>query len=220
MASCPVCERNKMFDLEQSIVDWRKQMLAAGIKTPAPLKELEIHLREEIVQQMKSGLGEQQAFNSAVQKIGEAPGLKAEFNKASTPLEIQFIKLAGAACFMVALFFSLWTLPFLFHHETGWLAKISRLAAVAATISGWSYGHKFLPVIRNQFARTVAGFVCWLGCIIWTLLFIINFLPHMMLHPAGQLMATFLWGWTVMAILGGVGHGLEKTVRKNDEQYV
>ena len=43
-----------MFDLEQSIADLRRQMLAAGIKTPVPLEELEIHLREEIEQQSKS----------------------------------------------------------------------------------------------------------------------------------------------------------------------
>ena len=40
-----------MFDLEKAIANWRKQMLAAGIKMPAPLEELEIHLREEIEQQ-------------------------------------------------------------------------------------------------------------------------------------------------------------------------
>jgi len=37
-----------MFSLEKSISEWRRQMLAAGIKTPVPLEELEIHLREEI----------------------------------------------------------------------------------------------------------------------------------------------------------------------------
>jgi hypothetical protein len=71
-----------MFDLEQSIADWRKQMLAAGIKSPVPLDELEIHLREEIERQMKSGLSEQEIFNSAVQKIGQAGLLKTEFKKA------------------------------------------------------------------------------------------------------------------------------------------
>ena len=44
-----------MFDLEKSIADWRTQMLAAGIKSPVPLEELESHLREEITQQTKSG---------------------------------------------------------------------------------------------------------------------------------------------------------------------
>src|SRR5271154_2784676 len=70
-----------MFDLEKSIVDWRQQMLAAGIKTPVPLEELEIHLRDEIERQMKSGLNEQEIFNSAVQKIGQGEALKAEFKK-------------------------------------------------------------------------------------------------------------------------------------------
>jgi hypothetical protein len=56
-------------------------MLAAGIKTPVPLEELEIHLREEIEQQMKSGLNDQEIFNSAVQKIGRAGLLKTEFKK-------------------------------------------------------------------------------------------------------------------------------------------
>jgi hypothetical protein len=70
-----------MFDLEESIADWRKQMLAAGIKTPVPLEELEIHLREDIEQQMKSGTDPQQAFEKSVQRIGHADELKSEFKK-------------------------------------------------------------------------------------------------------------------------------------------
>ena len=61
-----------MFDLENAIADWRRQMLAAGIQTPVPLEELEGHLREEIEQRMKSGLTAPQAFVSAVQQIGQA----------------------------------------------------------------------------------------------------------------------------------------------------
>jgi hypothetical protein len=70
-----------MFNLEQSIADWRKQMLAAGIQAPVPLEELEIHLREEIEQQMKSGLNEQKAFEISVQRIGQPKMLKSEFKK-------------------------------------------------------------------------------------------------------------------------------------------
>jgi hypothetical protein len=70
-----------MFELEQSIADWRKQMLAAGIKTPVPLEELEIHLREEIEQQMKSGQNEQQAFEIAARQIGHADELQNEFGE-------------------------------------------------------------------------------------------------------------------------------------------
>jgi hypothetical protein len=70
-----------MLNLEQAIADWRRQMLAAGIKTPVPLEELEIHLRDEIEEQMKSGLDEEEAFRSAVQKIGQAQMIQNEFEK-------------------------------------------------------------------------------------------------------------------------------------------
>jgi hypothetical protein len=51
-----------MFDLEQSIAEWRRQMLAVGIKSPVPLEELEIHLREEIERRMKAGSDEKEIF--------------------------------------------------------------------------------------------------------------------------------------------------------------
>jgi hypothetical protein len=68
-----------MFNLEQCISEWHKQMLAAGISTPVPLEELENHLREEIERQINAGVNEQQAFNLAVRQIGEAGQLKKEF---------------------------------------------------------------------------------------------------------------------------------------------
>jgi hypothetical protein len=70
-----------MYNLEQSISDWRQHMLAAGIKTPVPLEELESHLREAIEQQMKLGSSPQQAFEAAVSQMGRARTLKNEFKK-------------------------------------------------------------------------------------------------------------------------------------------
>ena len=70
-----------MFDLEQAIADWRSQMLAAGIQTPVPLEELEIHLREEIEQSMKLGLSVRNAFQISAQQIGQPKMLNGEFKK-------------------------------------------------------------------------------------------------------------------------------------------
>ena len=70
-----------MFDLEQAIAAWRQQLLAAGIQAPAPLEELESHLRDEIERQMKSGLDEADACRAAVQKIGQPDLLRTEFKK-------------------------------------------------------------------------------------------------------------------------------------------
>jgi len=70
-----------MFNLDQAISEWRQQMLAAGITTPVPLEELELHLREEIERHAKSGLSEAEAFQAAVEKIGQAHLLQKEFKK-------------------------------------------------------------------------------------------------------------------------------------------
>jgi hypothetical protein len=70
-----------MFKLEQSISEWRRQMLAAGIKTPVPLDELENHLRDHIEQQMRAGAIAREAFEAGVARIGPTDGLQTEFVK-------------------------------------------------------------------------------------------------------------------------------------------
>jgi hypothetical protein len=100
-----------MFDLERSIAEWRQQMLAAGIKTPVPLAELESHLRDEIEWQMESGLNEQKALETSVQQIGQPKALDSEFNKSErtfmkrtlTILLGIFAVLSGPAVFLPAL---------------------------------------------------------------------------------------------------------------------
>jgi hypothetical protein len=217
-----------MFDPEQAISEWRKQMLAVGIKTPVPLEELEIHLREEIERQMKLGASAQQAFGNAVEKIGQAPELKREFKKVSAPMEMQkIIKLAGVICVAVALFGQLFTCPpFVFGFvfapgsRLSFMTRMLPLAVwaitVAATVLSWKYNHKLLPVIRNQLLRRVVGIVCYVGCLLWTR-FVLFHLPT---GAPGSISLYFLFlflfesEWTVMAVLGGVGHGLEKAARE------
>lgn len=71
-----------MPNLESFVADWRKQMFAAGIRSPATLDELEGHLREEIERQLKCGLDEAAAFGAAVRQIGRPDFLTAEFERA------------------------------------------------------------------------------------------------------------------------------------------
>jgi hypothetical protein len=99
-----------MFDLEQSITDWRNQMLAAGIKTPVPLEELEIHLREEIEQQMRSGTEAQPVLEAAIQKIGRTDVLKNEFQKTNLPTveETRIKVIAGGVLTLLVGFIMLW----------------------------------------------------------------------------------------------------------------
>jgi hypothetical protein len=68
-----------MFNLEQSIADWRRKMTAAGIKTPVPLNELEEHLREDVARQMQLGSAAELAFHKAAEGIGSGKKLAQEF---------------------------------------------------------------------------------------------------------------------------------------------
>lgn len=72
---------NNMFDLEQAIKEWRRKMNSSGIKAREVLEELESHLREDLEGRVKSGAGEQEAFEAAVRQIGQAGALTSEFAK-------------------------------------------------------------------------------------------------------------------------------------------
>jgi hypothetical protein len=96
-----------MFNLEQSIAEWRNQMLATGIKSPVPLEELESHLRDEIETQIKSGEHVKQAFEGAVWTIGNARVLKDEFKKsaaAKDKSESLFELICAAVTFLFSLY--------------------------------------------------------------------------------------------------------------------
>jgi hypothetical protein len=75
-----------MFNLDQAILEWRQQMATGCIKAPDVLEELESHLRDDVEQQVRSGVGQRSAFDAAVQRVGERQTLRKEFRKVSTGL--------------------------------------------------------------------------------------------------------------------------------------
>lgn len=75
-----------MFNLDQAISNWRKQMLAAGIKSGEVLDELESHLREDVEQAMRSSVSAERAFREAVRRVGAAESLNREFAKVRRPV--------------------------------------------------------------------------------------------------------------------------------------
>ena len=70
-----------MFNLEPSITEWRRQMLAAGLKTGRRLDELESHLRADISALKSAGASEAVAFEQAVARLGSPQLVSTEFNK-------------------------------------------------------------------------------------------------------------------------------------------
>jgi hypothetical protein len=84
-----------MFNLELSISEWRGQMLSAGVNNPDIVDELESHLREDWARRVQSGESEEQAFEGAVQGVGQASLLKREFAKLSGKKWVWLRRLKG-----------------------------------------------------------------------------------------------------------------------------
>ena len=70
-----------MFDLEHAIRSWRRHLGRDALLTPADLNELEDHLHDEIEQLEAGGVAGEEAFHTAVERLGDADSLRREFNK-------------------------------------------------------------------------------------------------------------------------------------------
>jgi len=208
-----------MPDLEQKILAWRRQMLAAGI-TATSLTELENHLREDVERQLRLGVEINDAFNHATKTMGSAVALKKEFQKEERSWATTLVSLIGVAFLIVAGLFSLIILPKFFHQSVGWMPKLIALAIVALSVSSWRSGYKLLPAIGNARLRALAGFVSCLLAMIWMRCFVLYLLPQIVIGMIGQdqflgwYFLSFLGGFATVAILGGIGHGLEKAARE------
>jgi len=208
-----------MFDLEKSISEWRKQMLAAGIKSPVPMEELEIHLREEMDRQLRSGVALDEAFACADKAVGPAVALEKEFRKVEELLAVKLVKLVGIAFVGIAGFFSLMIAPQLFHHAAGIVPRFLALAIVTATVLSWRYNYKILPSIGSSWVRAAIGALCCAAAMVWMRCFCIYLLPGIVVGMVGQdqfpgwYFLAFLGAFAIVAILAGVGYGLEKAAR-------
>jgi hypothetical protein len=195
-----------MPDLEKQITAWRQQMLAAGIKTPALLDELQSHLREDIERQMQSGAEAQQAFETAVQRLGQACVLKAEFAKGDK--EARQGKVIGIACCTFAGLFSLLLTPRLLTiHEMSMAERMWGLAAVALTVLSmvsFRFSHKYLPVIRNRRVRMAVGVGCGLTGAGWLLVFVYLLpdviVPHILAGANGAALADSVRGRVIIGL--------------------
>jgi type II secretory pathway component PulF len=70
-----------MFNLEQSIAQWRREMAAGGLRSRKVLDELESHLRDDFERRVRSGASGQEAFQFAVRQLGFIDALTREFSK-------------------------------------------------------------------------------------------------------------------------------------------
>ena len=183
-----------MFDLEQSIAEWRRQMLAAGIKTPVPLEELESHLCEDIEQQMRSGIAARSAFELAVQRVGHAGPLKHEFEKAGVSGQRLSSKYLGIYCYVTAPIMLLVSLAAMALSETHPVDLVGVVLLVLYTgcLPRW---HSLLANPRSrlvQAALLIGGFFL----LTWPLWAMLHLLPSG--SPGDMIGASILPAWFAM----------------------
>ena len=214
-----------MFNLEPSIAEWRRQMLAAGIQTPVPLEELEIHLREDIAQQMKTGSNQQDAFTSAVQKLGSAHTVQNEFQKVDKIQGALKWKLMETFLVLVTILVPLLVGGCLLKRasfaDMTAAEEMSGLAAVAAfSLLAWSgrLGHQFLPVIRTRRIRDAILYSCFVPLMLWWVVFF-NFIVPRHDFTMGEFLVAFSWAFfTPAGACIGLHWGIETAARKEIER--
>jgi hypothetical protein len=199
-----------MFNLEQAIAEWRQQMLAAKIKAPVPMDELEGHLRDDVERQMRSGVSGEEAFANSIQTMGEASALKQEFKKIrKTPGALG--KLMSCVC-IALVGFILWMSGFTFSQmKLGLGGQLIAFSAVVLSLliaCGWRYAVPFLPVIENRRKRMLIGFACWMFGFICASFYCNVILPHFENPLERQIPAAGFWAVFPIATFCTLGLGL------------
>ena len=207
-----------MFDLAKSIADWRQQMLAAGIKTPVPLEELECHLREEVQKLTASGMESQLALAAAIKKIGLPIPLQAEFTKVdkkSRLTEQYVIKvLVYALWFCLVLPLYLYTFS---KYDMNWVWRSAGIANVILGTLAILYCkqiNNWFPVIPNRRVRLTIGISAAVCGAAGMGIFMNFILPHLSL-TMGQVVVAVLWGLTAMSAGGVILAGLEEAAKRS-----
>lgn len=207
-----------MFDLDVQITEWRRQTLAAGIGSPVPLDELESHLRDEIEHQMRLGLSETEAFNLAVQQIGQAGMLKNEFAKIRSS-ETRKRKITRLFFVFAALTYLLCGTFGLLNAEMTTKTRLLGFAAIAVSVLsllGVRHACKLFPIHPRRRSRFAIQVIITLAAILWMMSYFCLVLPHCD-FTMGQLMVATLWAMTPWAIVCGVTDGMDEAVYRRSK---
>jgi hypothetical protein len=201
-----------MFNLDNAIANWRRQMVAAGIKNPTPLDELESHLREEVERQTRSGATSEKAFEIAVGRVGDANTLEAEFAKARGNRGLAE-KLMIAVCILFVsfiVFLSAVTLFFCYPNSGDRIVGSAAIICSLVAACYWSWAVPFLPVIQDSGKRNVAALACILAGWGVATFYCQVILPHFAPSVEGLLPAAGFWLMLPVAAGFGLGCGLDR----------
>jgi hypothetical protein len=186
-----------MFNLDQAIADWRRQMSAAGIKSPDVLDELESHLREDVERRIGAGAGAsaEQAFRDAVIQVGTAEQLQPEFCKICRPharLSRKAVRI-GCAGFGVFLFLTQgWYFLDSDMSRAQRIASMAWVTVVALFVGAIPYLNELAAGLPGLAWRRGIGKACSLFVPAWVCLFFLN-LANVVHFPSGIFLSSVSW---------------------------
>jgi hypothetical protein len=199
-----------MFDLDDALARWRRKLNEAGLKAPVVLEELESHLRDEIEALLKCGLNEQQAFETAVQRIGQAGSLKREFAKVGPKLQKCFTLGTVALYCLVGGGAALLRLgSFADVNSAQQFSALTAVVLAALLVFSGPVFAKVAPVVSDQRLRMIIHGIGFLCVFLWLALFY----HHVMTRvewDMSQLVVAILWAWIPLAALCGMIFGMEE----------
>lgn len=171
-------------------------MLAAGIKTPVPLEELESHLREEIEEQVRSGINEQQAFEVTVLQIGPGKELKTEFTKEQGWRGMLHDHMSMRARYLLVIWVAYCSFIFLSHeissHPPGtWLAgglliALLAILAITAYLAGI-----FWSIFLSRSTKLVHNAIKVIGLFSTLIILILSFRGLLQPSPGRELLQSW-----------------------------
>lgn len=147
-----------MFDLENSIRDWRLTLDSEALRA-SDVDELEAHLRESVVRLQNGDLSEREAFLVAIDRLGDSQAIQSEFAKANPEMHWRqraIWMLAGFVAFrlaaiMISLANTVSSTALVLFGQEAWVIA---LASVAVTGCGWALflvsGSSMLKMILSQ----------------------------------------------------------------------
>ena len=200
-----------MFDLQKSIDDWHKQMLAAGVQSPVPLEDLELHLREEIERLRESGLDESSAFSTAVQNLGPVETLREEFEKVILEanlarsrrrwLAFEILFFAYALLFPVVLGIMAFVVSNGVFSEMTFGEKSGSLAS-AVMFSLFAFGMRFICLkYPGRFTKRIRD-ALFFTVLLWLLVLAYVVMPHSNFADGARSVVS-MWGLSPFGLLIG-----------------
>jgi hypothetical protein len=217
-----------MFNLDLAIAEWRRGMMSAGIKTPVPLDELEIHLREDVEQQRRTGADMEEAFRLAAERIGKAENVREEFGKIEDAKRARNRKLLRRWSVIAGtgFVFTIMSITWYFGARSGkmeitWVEVLLALGAMAAIIAFDWVGRsvsKYLPVIHDGWILAIALGALFFGALLFRI-----FVPEISSANIVHLQIVVLWALSPTLGFGtcvSAWHERCESIRRKSYRYV